>query len=189
MQSSQKIPVCLFYNMVHKTRARQKWPKNSNEGWVLSRGKFQSAMREQKMVHQRQLQYFTHSTLKLCKAKKEWKKERYAHTSIQLSGMPAWTCCSGRLQVDNTTWVWGQDRRIPARAAQRRGPGWERSCPNTRCLYCPSHMQPAHQQFPVRVLFCLTFFFALPKAGWVELLLMALLFITLSVVIFLHKHE
>ena len=44
-------------------------------------------------------------------------------------------------------------------------------------------MQPAHQQFPVRVLFCLTFFFALQK-GWVELLLLALLFITLSMVIF-----
>ena len=39
-----------------------------------------------------------------------------------------------QLDVDNTTWVWGQDRRIPARAAQRRGLGWERSCPNTRCF-------------------------------------------------------
>ena len=55
--------------------------------------------------------------------------------------------------------------------------------PEYEVLYCPSHMQPANQQFLVRVLFCLTIFLRFSE-GWVELLLLALLFITLSVVIF-----
>ena len=42
----------------------------------------------------------------------------------------------------------------------------------------------AHQQFPVRVLFCLTFVLRFFE-DWIELLFLALLSITLSVVIFL----
>ena len=37
-------------------------------------------------------------------------------------------------EVDNTTRVWGQDRRIPARGAQRRGPGWRAVLPEYEAL-------------------------------------------------------